>query len=512
MDPIELSDDDDFVAMPARQGPKKVRAAAFRRGHGRIKKPSLKSVESSMSNEQYRNLFGSDSSDVEDNDSGEEEEDVPLRDLKRQKLMSSDEVMQAAGNAHKSLVTLLSSSETLLKEIASEKAKVASANADKAQKAGEIAKLTKEVADLKKKYKKVTDERDKARKEAKKPIHVVSVSSSTKIPSNELVTAYEELIKTVKAAYTRKLQPKKSLASSAPLPLVIKQRNTNPQYLTERAIEYKTTAAGVAADGFYIDLGPTQGGVVQLTDSVVVTALQSLGQMQRTAFVPTPGASCQYSFGGHSYDAFVSSNAPVNDHVAVVFQGSFAPMNAALFAKINALRVSDIDDNKVHSKNLVELAELFSSLGGHNFKYNANRSQVWLKPDLFRTWIRIAEHRQYTDAILLMHGSGSYDGLFQNPAGYDVSKSALNNAMGVGMYQSKTDHIPIEYNTDQTTHQKKGSGLLGLLLRKQNAPVHVYEDYNLGNQCLPGPFKGLKNGIVIRDQSLYLPLGLVVAK
>ena len=69
-----------------------------------------------------------------------------------------------------------------------------------------------------------------------------------------------------------------------------------------------------------------------------------------------------------------------------------------------------------------------------------------LKPDLFRTWIRIAEHRQYTDAILPMHGSGSYDGLFKDPAGYDVSKSALNNAMGVGMYQSKTDHIPIEYN------------------------------------------------------------------
>ena len=137
---------------------------------------------------------------------------------------------------------------------------------------------------------------------------------------------------------------------------------------------------------------------------------------------------------------------------------------------------------------------------------------MWLKPDLFRTWIRIAEHRKYTDAILLMHGSGPYDGLFNDPAGYDVSKSALNNAMGVDMYQSKTDHIPIEYNTDQTTHQKKGSGLLGLLLRKQNAPVHVYEDYSLGNQCLPDPFKRHKNGIVIRDQSLYLPLGLVVAK
>ena len=148
MDPIELSDDDDFSPMPARQGPKKVRAAALRRGHVRIKKPSLKSVESSISNEQYRNLFGSDSSDVEDNNSSEDE-DIPLRDLKRRKLMSSDEVLQAAGNAHKSLATLLSSSETLLKEIASEKAKVASAKADKAQKAGEIAKLTKEVADLK---------------------------------------------------------------------------------------------------------------------------------------------------------------------------------------------------------------------------------------------------------------------------------------------------------------------------------------------------------------------------
>jgi hypothetical protein len=157
MDPIELSDDDDFAPMPARHGPKKVRAPALRRGHGRIKKPSLKSVESSMSDEQYRDLFGSDSSDVEDNKS-DEEEDVPLRDLKRPKRMSSDEVVQVAGNAHKSLMTLLSSSETLLKEISSEKAKAASANADNVQKAGVIAKLTKELADLKKQCKKVTDE------------------------------------------------------------------------------------------------------------------------------------------------------------------------------------------------------------------------------------------------------------------------------------------------------------------------------------------------------------------
>ena len=170
LDPIELSDDDDFAPMPARQGPTKVRAASFRRPQSRIKKPSLKSMESSMSDEQYRNLFGSDSSDVEEDNNSDEEEDVPLRDSKRLKYMSSDDVMQAAGNAHKSLVTLLSSSETLLKEISSEKAKAASAKADNAQKAGVIAKLTKEVADLKKQCKKVTDERDKARKEAKKAI------------------------------------------------------------------------------------------------------------------------------------------------------------------------------------------------------------------------------------------------------------------------------------------------------------------------------------------------------
>jgi len=66
--------------------------------------------------------------------------------------------------------------------------------------------------------------------------------------------------------------------------------------------------------------------------------------------VRTSGASCQYSLGGHSYDAFVSSNSPANDHVAVVFQGSFAPMNAALFAKIKALQVPDLKDMKVQSK------------------------------------------------------------------------------------------------------------------------------------------------------------------
>ena len=512
MDPIELSDDEDFAPMPVRQGPKKVRVASFRRAHSahsRTKKPSLKSLESRMSDEQYRNLFGSDSSDVEDDNS--DEEDGSLRDLKRPKHMSSDEVLQAAGkaNAHQSLVTLLSSSETLLKEISSEKAENATEKADNAKKAGVITKLTKEVAELKKQCKKVTDERDKARKEAKKAIAAPTVSS-TSAPSHELVTAYDELIKAVKVAYTQKLQAQKS-SSSAPLPFTVTQKNTNPQYLTERYIECKTTATGVAADGFYFDLGPSAGGWVQITDSAVVTALQSLGQMQGTAFVLTPGASCQYLFGGHSYDAFVSSNVAVDDNVAVVFNSSFVPMNAALFAKIKALQMSDIKDWKVLSKHLVELAELFSSLGGHNFK-SQSVADVAEAGSLSYLDSDCGTPQVHTDAILLMHGSGPYDGLFNDPAGYDVSKSALNNAMGVDMYQSKTDHIPIEYNTDQTTHQKKGSGLLGLLLRKQNAPVHVYEDYSLGNQCLPDPFKRHKNGIVIRDQSLYLPLGLVVAK
>ena len=78
------------------------RFAARRAASRSPKKPSLKSLESSMSDEQYKNLFGSDSSDVEENSS--DEEDVPLRDLKRPRQMSSDEVLQAAGNAHKSLV------------------------------------------------------------------------------------------------------------------------------------------------------------------------------------------------------------------------------------------------------------------------------------------------------------------------------------------------------------------------------------------------------------------------
>ena len=72
----------------------------------------------------------------------ESDEDIPLRDLKRQRVKTTDGVMQAAGDAHASLVTLLSS---LLKEIASHKRNAEKEKADNAANAGMIAKLNKQV-------------------------------------------------------------------------------------------------------------------------------------------------------------------------------------------------------------------------------------------------------------------------------------------------------------------------------------------------------------------------------
>ena len=59
-------------------------------------------------------------------------------------------------------------------------------------------------------------------------------------------------------------------------------------------------------------------------------------------------------------------------------------------------------------------------MGGTGFKYCPIKSEVWLKPNLLRNWLSIAEHRQYKEAILTMHGSSQYDAIFNDPMGYDV--------------------------------------------------------------------------------------------
>jgi hypothetical protein len=77
---------------------------------------------------------------------------------------------------------------------------------------------------------------------------------------------------------------------------------------------------------------------------------------------------------------------------------------------------------------------------------------------------------------------------------------------GYGLYCGLSDEIPYFYNKGLPA----GSGIIGLLLTKEGMNKGAYEMYalNLSNRRE----NELNNAVVIKDQSLWIPLGLAVAE
>ena len=103
---------------------------------------------------------------------------------------------------------------------------------------------------------------------------------------------------------------------------------------------------------------------------------------------------------------------------------------------------------------------------------------------------------------------------------------------GFGTYVSATDHVSRMFNIGDLTNYPVGSGILGLYLYDiadhQNDQANRFkscrpsEATGIGNQVVPYNYtnnlsdfnldKKLNNAIVIRDATLFMPLGVVVAK
>lgn len=109
-----------------------------------------------------------------------------------------------------------------------------------------------------------------------------------------------------------------------------------------------------------------------------------------------------------------------------------------------------------------------------------------------------------------MHGSLQYPKLASDPAGFDMQHSS-NGIKGHALYVGASDHVPSDYNRGLPT----GSAVIGLLLTKSSAGCGAYELFHHGSNAYQNPsqavFDSHQDTIAIRDQFLWLPLGLAVA-
>ena len=116
---------------------------------------------------------------------------------------------------------------------------------------------------------------------------------------------------------------------------------------------------------------------------------------------------------------------------------------------------------------------------------------------------------------MLMHGcrSGEYDKLAADPLGFDMALSNCGQK-SFAFYASCSDHIASDYAQSSKTRYPDGTAYIGLLLVKDKVAQGAYEAYYLGSSR-PGslPYDArCSDAFAIRDQSLWLPIGLAVAK
>jgi hypothetical protein len=351
--------------------------------------------------------------------------------------------------------------------------------------------------------------------------------------------------------------PPPAPAPGPPVTMIL-QKNSSPSYLTVREIQFKPTPSSEAA--FYFDSGTTPWAPTwtKISDSTTTTALLTLGVTLKNdkagnvaQWKPTVGTTVQYSFGSHSYDVNVVQQPypqqpppppappppppqPVYkmpwEH-EVLFTGSFQPVStatlttylstydfSALPEPANKKDIKGVYTGGAEGKLVAELAQTFSSFA-QKFTYCPSSSQLWVKPPWFETVLEAAKTRGYRECRILMHGcrSGDYDKLAADPTGFDIGRSN-HGAKKWGFYGACSDHIASDYasyarNNSGALKYPDGTAYIGLLFVKSNAGAGAYEHYNLGS-TRPGSLqdRNVCDAFAVRDQCLWLPVGLAMAK
>ena len=107
--------------------------------------------------------------------------------------------------------------------------------------------------------------------------------------------------------------------------------------------------------------------------------------------------------------------------------------------------------------------------------------------------------------------SQNYHLLAKDMSGFDFNFSQ-QGAKRWGFYAACSDHIASEYNAMGGGSLPDGIGVIGLLLIKAKAGPGAYEHYHLGSHRGGPSSYGINDAYAVRDQMLWLPIGLAHAK
>lgn len=410
-------------------------------------------------------------------------------------------------------------------------------------------KLLQELSDALSKVKRFEQQivkKDRTIENQKKQLETMKPKAETEKEQN----VYVGIIKDVVASYTSKAQAVRnkedapSVQSSQALSTVIRiiQLNSNPTYHTEREVRFldhnQAVAAGMTRSGWVYDMStppnPWKPQWKAFSNDNVERKLQTLGvctfdSFNKTlaSFAPTVGQSVVYSIGQHDYTTSVTSGPAPQAPLAasssnsdqqswkhkVLFEGDFFKFSIQYIDDLLRNNQFDGPDTVIgDSTEVAALAEMWSSFG-QCFKYDSKKSELWVKPNWIRMWLRVAKERKYFECRILMHGmrSQNYHLLAKDLSGFDFNFSQ-QGAKRWGFYASCSDHIASEYNACGGGKMPDGSGVIGLLLIKKGAGQGAYEHYHLGSGRPGGPGSSVCDAYAVRDQMLWLPIGLAYAK
>ena len=525
---------------------------------------------SAAKNDMYKNLFGDDSDD----------DDTPAPKLPEMPKAAAAALSQGAP-AFNILNTLLQEHSTLQtecdsnkatiekqkKDIAAVKKRETAANSAVKQATSQLAQLQQEIA---KRDQTIADQQKqlqgpapfvppKPKGKGKAAVAAAAAAAASALGLSPGKDAYSALLTDAGKAYTDKADALKKKAppppppvppapvAPAPLPnrVQILQKNTNPQYHTEREVSFMTTAQVQAAGlpssttaGWFFDNStpptPWQPSWVPISDTTIIGNLETLGTATKsstgdtTAFTPTVGSTVSYPFGQHNYTVTVV-NAPGPQAPAppppppppppapwqddMLFTGSFFKMDKKYIDRM--LQQYHFDEPDVvipKSTEIAAIAEQWSSYA-QGFKYDPNKCEMWVKPNWMHMWLRAAKERGYNEARILMHGmrSQNYHLLAKDLSGFDFNFSQ-QGAKRWGFYAACSDHIASDYNAQSGGPLPDGTGVIGLLLIKKGAGAGAYEHYHLGSHRGGPQSYSINDAYAVRDQMLWLPLGLAYAK
>lgn len=368
---------------------------------------------------------------------------------------------------------------------------------------------------------------------------------------NIVTTAYKNKAAHLKANFAPPppTQPP-SNASAAPVVMII-QKNSNPNFLTEREIKYEAT--GAKDELFYYDSGstpwsPTWTAMDATLSATIASTLGSVDATKRV-FSTVVGRNMTYQFNQHSYNVKVVQRpypvapappappaAPtVPWEVEVLLKGEFARLDKSAVLQWLVQFDFEVESSKAKTGGtlVANVAEMFTSFGTPT-KFDPKKCELWIKPHWLKTWLLSVVKREYTEIRIGMHGmsEGPYDLLFNDISGSDPIKSSHHNAMGYGFYVSASNEIASYYGRHARVREGSnkvhnyGTALIGLIATTQGKCADPEKRVNDGalafyplahtiGVSVKYPSRGAcvwNDAFCVRDQTTWLPIGLACAK